>query len=503
MAIVNIGSNKVNIPIPEEGQIFKIRGGTGNYQYGIRQNGQILAITDYKPVGGEQEFLLGDIGAAASAMQGKKVNTGQMYLQGLNINPRQGIIGGETTMTNIQPQIAKLGGFAKGELTGVLGQPSPTTPTPTPATSLFGQTAPAQQIGAAGVAAQQAAGTIQTSAQAAGVTTKPTFDIQGNIIMPDGQKISPQDTATYNAIIQQNQLTPPSIQAAGITATQKYGDILTLPSGQRIDPRDPNYDQYAQSLGITSPQGVLDTGAIQTAKAETGVTTAGAAEVDMAGWTPQMKALYEQMQTYLADLQAKGKTINPNVDITPEMSQKFLDQAKQELGPYYSQLFKQAQEDITRDFKRETEDYATRQRKLASEFAQSQEQTQEAYARRGLNISSMRTQAEQQLGEQARQAQEANIQQAQRAAEDVGIKGERYLGSQFFPQTQMAFQIGGAPTVGRPGQYGFTGGAQSRQLFTPQGGVTGGLERERLTEEERRRRELETTERSFRGTLYG
>ena len=90
----------------------------------------------------------------------------------------------------------------------------------------------------------------------------------------------------------------------------------------------------------------------------------------MAGWTPQMKALYEQMQTYLADLQAKGKTINPNVDITPEMSQKFLDQAKQELGPYYSQLFKQAQEDITRDFKRETEDYATRQRKLASEFAQ-------------------------------------------------------------------------------------------------------------------------------------
>ena len=114
----------------------------------------------------------------------------------------------------------------------------------------------------------------------------------------------------------------------------------------------------------------------------------------------------------------------------------------------------------------------------------------------------MRTQAEQQLGEQARQAQEANIQQAQRAAEDVGIKGERYLGSQFFPQTQMAFQIGGAPTVGRPGQYGFTGGAQSRQLFTPQGGVTGGLERERLTEEERRRRELETTERAFRGQLY-
>ena len=89
----------------------------------------------------------------------------------------------------------------------------------------------------------------------------------------------------------------------------------------------------------------------------------------------------------------------------------------------------------------------------------------------------------------------------QRAVEDIGIKGERYLGSQFFPQTQLAFQTGGTAQIGRPGQYGFAG-TESRQLFRPQGGVTGNLERERLTEEERRRRELESTERSFRGTLY-
>lgn len=53
---------------------------------------------------------------------------------------------------------------------------------------------------------------------------------------------------------------PAPISAPVTPTTQQYGQILTLPNGQRISPLDPNYSTYAKQLGVsTTPAGQFGT----------------------------------------------------------------------------------------------------------------------------------------------------------------------------------------------------------------------------------------------------
>ena len=192
----------------------------------------------------------------------------------------------------------------------------------------------------------------------------------------------------------------------------------------------------------------------------------------------------------------------PDITITPEFTQKYLTQAKTELDPYYNQLFSQAQQDIERETKRLAEGYGREERAIGEQYGRALESTQEEYARRGLGYSSRRTQAEENLAQQAREALEESKRQAGEAAEDIGIKGERYLGSKFFPQKLASIQEGAAPILGQPGVYGMTQGTAPRQLYTAQGGVYGTEEGQRTFDEQQRVRELTGAEREYRSEYY-
>jgi len=73
-----------------------------------------------------------------------------------------------------------------------------------------------------------------------------------------------QDIPTLVAPVTPAQNVEPTVQAAGFKELTKYGQELTLSSGQRISPQDPNYATYAKQMGITptagTPRSVAPTG---------------------------------------------------------------------------------------------------------------------------------------------------------------------------------------------------------------------------------------------------
>ena len=191
--------------------------------------------------------------------------------------------------------------------------------------------------------------------------------------------------------------------------------------------------------------------------------------------------------------------INPDVEINPEMVNQFLTQAKQELAPYYGQLFSQAQNDLQTGFREITEDLTTRERQLEQEYGTQLSGIQEAAAQRGLTFSTSRLGQEKTLAEQTQAAIDAGRQEAQRRALQLGTEGERLIGTSNIPSLP---QLEGAPSpvVGRAGVFTFNRPSEKRDLFASVGGTTGTLEQQRSEAEQARKLELQGAERELRGT---
>ena len=177
--------------------------------------------------------------------------------------------------------------------------------------------------------------------------------------------------------------------------------------------------------------------------------------------------------------------MNPDITIDEATTQRFLEQAKSELGPYYRQQFQQTESDLKLGFQRLKEDQAKRELALSKQYGTELERTQESYAQRGLDFSTQRERAEKQLAEGYSTEIEKGISEAARSAEDLGTKGERVLGSAAYPSVDTSIRTGTTPGLGQPGIYGFNFGTGSRSLFNPIGGTLGTLERSRLFEEEK------------------
>lgn len=190
--------------------------------------------------------------------------------------------------------------------------------------------------------------------------------------------------------------------------------------------------------------------------------------------------------------------INPDVQISADMIQKFYQQAKTELEPYYGQLFKQAQDDLTIGFKQIGEDLAANERTLESNYGKNLENVQEDAASRGLTFSSIRNKNEQNLAEQTQAAIETGRREAERRALSLGTQGERQLGSANLPNLPG---INEAPTpiLNKPGVYSFAKPTGVRDLFKPIGSTSGKLEQDKLAAIESRKLDLTNQERAYRG----
>ena len=289
----------------------------------------------------------------------------------------------------------------------------------------------------------------------------------------------------------------PEPAPAGMVTIYSGGTSNTVPAGDV---------SYWKSRGWSEGSASAPTPPPTQVSSPTGEQYGGTTEIkngiDQAGWTEAMKESYAAMQDYVKKLEAQGKAINPNIKIDDATLAKFTEQAKTELAPYYKQIFDIAQKDVETAFSRISEDYATRERDIGLQYGKSLENTQESYARRGLAFSSDRQKSEKELADETQRNLDLAAQTATRGAMDTGLAAERKLGSASFDAPTTGIATGTRPITGLPGQYGLTGGTGTQQLYSAQGGLTGDLERNKLFEEESRKNELTSNERSLRSQLY-
>ena len=224
--------------------------------------------------------------------------------------------------------------------------------------------------------------------------------------------------------------------------------------------------------------------------------------IDTSYWPPEMTALYNDLSSYIKDLSDKGKIINPDIEITPQMTAQFLSQAQTEVSPYYNQMFEQAKQDLRTAMSRVSEDYTTAAQEVGRQYGQALESTQESFARRGLAFSSDRERAERELAENASKMLEGKQTAASRQGYDIGLSTERYLGSSQMPSDSFSLSTGRAPILGKPGVYGMTSPSMSRSLYSSTGGITGEAERQKLFDIESRVKDLTQAERQYRSGFY-
>lgn len=225
-----------------------------------------------------------------------------------------------------------------------------------------------------------------------------------------------------------------------------------------------------------------------------------APQVNQSGWTEAQKQVFQLYKDFFDKQAAIGKRVNPNITIDDSIIQKFKDIAKADAEPYYKQLFDQAEQDLKLAFQRTGQDYESEKRKLELSYGQNLEAAQGSFARRGLEFSSDRARAEQNLASQARSGLSALQIAGQRAYENVGLEAERNIGSSLFPNISSNVSTY-EPSLGRPGVYGFqqTG---TRSLFNPVGNVTGELQRKQLFDIENRTKDMTEAERQYRASQY-
>lgn len=151
----------------------------------------------------------------------------------------------------------------------------------------------------------------------------------------------------------------------------------------------------------------------------------------------------------------------------------FLEQAKQEVDPYYKQIYSQGQRDLQVGLSQIGEDVSAGEKALEGKYGGALRNIQDDAAKRGLTFSTAREDSEKDLLKQTQAAIEEGRREAERRALSLGTKAERELGSTNIPQNLPSVSGAPTPSLGQPGVYNFQQGTGTRSLYNPQGGITG------------------------------
>lgn len=254
----------------------------------------------------------------------------------------------------------------------------------------------------------------------------------------------------------------------------------------RSVPSDPN---------VTSPRQLSITGQAPATAPQSKV------ETGQEGWTDAMKQSFDAFKDYLGVLKEQKQRVNPAIEITDEMKQLFLTQAKTELGGQFKQLFTQVETDLGTSFERIAQDYKARREQLGEQFGKTQEQTQASFARRGLEFTTGADSIKQAEADLAKGAQrELSGLEASTfgSAADIGTKGERRIGFSEFQKVPVGSIGTGGGLMTGAGQYGLTGTTGSRALFSPTAGTRGSLEQEQTSAEKLKQLDYINAEKELR-----
>lgn len=282
-------------------------------------------------------------------------------------------------------------------------------------------------------------------------------DIVQNNPYIDAQGLPKQGAPASTPYVPTGDNRPLALRSQGTGATTTSG-TGSAPVGFSVDPTTGQFVQTGVSGSTTDGTDQFD-------------------GHDTTGWTDAAKQAYLDTKSHLNDKAANGQVVNPNVTVNADLTQKYLEQAQNELGPQFAQTLKQAQQDLKTAGERLAQDTATKVRDIGLQYGQNLEAAQQNYANRGLEFSSSRDKTEAQLATSAQNALDQTTQDALRSGQDIGQQGERLLGSTNMagvPQQQIA--TGQSPIVGLAGQYGLGAATGSRNLFTPEGNTFGTMQ---------------------------
>jgi len=119
-----------------------------------------------------------------------------------------------------------------------------------------------------------------------------------------------------------------------------------------------------------------------------------------------------ELRRFLDELQRRGKTINPNIEITPEKAAEFLAQAQSEINPYYTGQLSLAREGFLRSVGYSAEQIANQEKEWAKKYKQNVRTIGTNTAETGMVLSGSRNLEEQNLAQDT----QSQIDQARRSA---------------------------------------------------------------------------------------
>lgn len=207
--------------------------------------------------------------------------------------------------------------------------------------------------------------------------------------------------------------------------------------------------------------------------------------VDVSGLSDdQVKTL--AMMKSVIDLNAqKNRDLVPKQLTTQEMN-KFLEDARAELAPYYGEQFESAKRDLIQNTSYLTGEQQYQEQQLQQQFMDQQQQMAEQAAEAGLARSGLRQQAESKLQEQQKGLVLSNRRKLSQQAYQLGSGFEQAYGAQRLGQAGLPqFSSQAFPMLGL--------GAQQIP-YTPQGIKLGQVGAAQTTSEQQRAQQLQLQE---------
>ena len=179
--------------------------------------------------------------------------------------------------------------------------------------------------------------------------------------------------------------------------------------------------------------------------------TGGIGETGETGETDIFNETIQALRSYLDELKDRGLTIDPDVEITPEMTAEFLAQAEAEINPYYSSQLRLARENLLRDVGYTQERLFGFETELEKKYGLSTRRIGEQAAERGFALSGVRQEEERQLAEDTQRQIEATRRQLQFGAGTVARTFAEQYGTEELPTSPF---LGVAPRA-LPGEEKF------------------------------------------------
>ena len=205
---------------------------------------------------------------------------------------------------------------------------------------------------------------------------------------------------------------------------------------------------------------------------------------------PALNALLASQQQMLEQLISNGQAINPNIEITPEQTAAWLEQAQGEIDPYYDTQMRLAREGLLRQAGYTSDEINAREADLESKYGRNVRKIASDSADTGMALSGRRIEGE---GDLASETQN-DINNYRRTAEyNMGNAARTFAGA-WGSEDLPELNYGEAPTI-TAGSQSFNWSGGNRPFYnisdSVYDGLVGSQDRQRDTDVRERGSELE------------